>query len=185
MYIGEFKRFCCFCLCLAVLVGGGCSDSPDKQAVKEVHSHVDKALELAGEEGNFDKARDEIRKALRNRSRIGDAADPAILTSANFAYARGQDLLLELDDYARNVDMVVEQIGSVVSEINGLQIEQGQIEGILLGMEQEVTELERVGHARQASQHVGQVGLRIEVVTLGTGHQAVEHRRRAATRIAA
>ena len=142
VHIGEFKRFCCFCLCLAVLLSGGCSDSPDKQAVKELHSHVDKALELAGKEGEFDKARDEIRKALRNRSRIGDAADPAILTSANFAYARGQDLLLELDDYARNVDTVVEQIGSAVSEINALQIEQGQIEGILAGMEQEAAELE-------------------------------------------
>ena len=144
MRISELRRyFCFFCLFSFILLAGGCSDSPDKQAVKELHSRLDKALELASKEGELDKARDEIRKALKSARRIGEAADPAVLTGANFTYALGQDLLLDIESYVSGVDSLIERMQTAIAEMNRLEIQQGQVEGILSGMEQEVVELQR------------------------------------------
>jgi len=129
---------------IAIFVIVGCSDNPENKVAKQLRQSAEKALDIARNEGDYEKASKAVQTALRNASDAGAAAEPVLLASGNLTFERAQRLQSNLVSFVDSANIAIDEILVHAYKISSLQIQQERFNSHLAATDMEIEELSKL-----------------------------------------
>jgi len=134
----------CVAAFIAIFAIAGCSDNPENKAAKQLRQSAEKALDIASNEGDYEKASKAVQTALRSASEAGAAAEPVLLASGNLTFERAQRLQSNLLTFVDSANIALDEISVQVRQISSSQIQQERLSSLLAGMDGQIEELSKL-----------------------------------------
>ncbi len=145
MWLLNPKNLICtlFLVAMSVFIVTGCSDNPENKAVRKLRQQTDKAMETA-RSGDYEKAKKELKNAIRQCSVSGAQGEPALLASGNIAVDHAGVIKAGLVEFSESISSLLDKVSSTAREMSRSQIEAERVEGLLKSSQEHMDQFSKL-----------------------------------------